>query len=107
MKKENKVNYGVAGLEDIVADVTGNNGQGGAIAVPGEKRSVGRPKVHENSTERTSISLDSEVMGKLRMLALLSGKQLSNVIEEALVKHFSAYEKKNGEIPVPDIYRKK
>ena len=54
---------------------------------------------------RTSITLDPEVMGKLRYLALNTGRQLNGIIEEALVKYFETYEKKHGEIIVPEIYR--
>ncbi len=31
-KKEKKVNYGVAGLEDLVGEINGNSKQGGAVA---------------------------------------------------------------------------
>lgn len=104
---EKKVNYGVAGLEDLVGDINGNNEQGGAIAVPTTpKRTAGRPKVHAKPLERTSITLDSEVMGKLRSLALNTGRQLNAIIEEALLDYFKGYEKKNGEIVIPEIYRK-
>lgn len=71
-----------------------------------ERRSAGRPKVYTKPLERTSITLDSEVMGKLRSLALNTGRQLNNIIEEALVKYFEGYERKNGEIAIPEIYRK-
>lgn len=71
-----------------------------------EKRSAGRPKVHKKGLERTSITLDPEVMGKLRSLALNTGRQLNAIIEEALLDYFKGYEKKNGEIVIPEIYRK-
>ena len=35
-----------------------------------------------------------------------TGRQLNGIIEEALVKYFESYEKKHGEITVPEIYRK-
>jgi hypothetical protein len=71
-----------------------------------ERRPVGRPKVNTKPLERTSITLDPEVMGKLRSLALNTGRQLNSIIEEALVKYFDSYERKNGEIVIPEIYRK-
>lgn len=71
-----------------------------------EKRSVGRPKVHKKGLERTSITLDPEVMGKLRTLALNTGRQLNSIIEEALIKFFDSYENKNGTINIPVRYRK-
>ena len=55
--------------------------------------------------ERTSITLSPEVMGKLRSLGLNTGRQLNSIIEEALVKYFESYERKHGEINVPEIYR--
>lgn len=104
---EKKVNYGVAGLEDLVGEINGNSEKGGAVAVPtAPKKAAGRPKVHARPLERTSITLDSEVMGKLRSLALNTGRQLNAIIEDALLDYFKGYEKKNGEIVVPEIYRK-
>ena len=106
---EKKVNYGVQGIEDLVADLNNSKdqtgkGQNGAIAIPSRKTS-GRPIVRTKGTARTSITLDPEVMGKLRYLALNTGRQLNSIIEEALVKYFENYEKKHGEITVPEIYR--
>ena len=107
MAEKKKVNYGVAGLEDLVGDINGNGEQGGAIAVPETpKKGAGRPKVHAHPQARTSITLDSEVMGKLRTLALNTGRQLNSIIEDALKDYFKTYERKNGEIQVPEIYKK-
>lgn len=107
MAEKKKVNYGVAGLEDLVGDINGNGEQNGAVAVPEiPKKAAGRPKVHARPLERTSITLDSVVMGKLRSLALNTGRQLNSIIEDALLDYFKGYEKKNGEIVVPEIYRK-
>ena len=106
---EKKVNYGVQGIEDLVSDLNNSKdqngtGQPGAIAIPVKKASD-RPTVRTKGTARTSITLDPEVMGKLRYLALNTGRQLNGIIEEALVKYFESYEKKHGEITVPDFYR--
>ncbi len=106
---EKKVNYGVQGIEDLVSDLNNSKDQPksekpGAIAIPSRKVS-GRPAVRTKGTARTSITLDPEVMGKLRYLALNTGRQLNGIIEEALVKYFESYEKKHGEITVPDFYR--
>ncbi len=106
---EKRVNYGVQGIEDLVANLNNSKdqpgtGQSGAIAIPSRK-ATGRPTVRKNGTARTSITLDPEVMGKLRYLALNTGRQLNGIIEEALVKYFESYEKKHGEITVPEIYR--
>ena len=106
---EKKVNYGVQGIEDLVSNLNNSKdqtgeGQKGAIAIPSKKAS-GRPTVKTKGTARTSITLDPEVMGKLRYLALNTGRQLNGIIEEALVKYFEGYEKKHGEIIVPEIYR--
>ena len=106
---EKKVNYGVQGIEDLVSDLNNSKDQSGtepsgAIAIPTRKAS-GRPVVRSKGFARTSITLDPEVMGKLRSLGLNTGRQLNGIIEEALVKYFESYEKKHGEIAVPDIYR--
>ena len=106
---EKKVNYGVQGIEDLVSDLNNSKdqtgeGQKGAIAIPSRK-STGHPTVRTKGTARTSITLDPEVMGKLRYLALNTARQLNGIIEEALVKYFENYEKKHGEITVPEIYR--
>lgn len=70
------------------------------------KRSAGRPKVHDAGTERTSITLDPIVMGKLRMLCLEQRRQLRDVIEEALKDYFERFEAEHGNIRVPATYRK-
>lgn len=106
---EKKVNYGVQGIEDLVSDLNNSKdqtgeGQTGAIVIP-TKKAAGRPTVRKKGTARTSITLDPEVMGKLRSLGLNTGRQLNGIIEEALVKYFESYEKKHGEITVPDFYR--
>jgi len=106
---EKKVNYGVQGIEDLVSDLNNSKdqngtGQPGAIAIPSRK-ATGRPTVRSKGTARTSITLSPEVMGKLRYLALNTGRQLNGIIEEALIKYFENYEKKHGEITVPEIYR--
>jgi len=106
---EKKLNYGVQGIEDLVSDLNNSKdqteeGQSGAIAIP-TRKPVGRPVVRSKGIARTSITLDPEVMGKLRSLALNTGRQLNGIIEEALIKYFENYEKKHGEIAVPEIYR--
>ena len=106
---EKRVNYGVQGIEDLVSDLNNSKDQNGteqpgAIAIPSRK-ATGRPTVRKKGTARTSITLDPEVMGKLRYLALNTGRQLNGIIEESLVKYFETYEKKHGEIIVPEIYR--
>ena len=65
-----------------------------------------KKKLEERTQARTSITLDSEVMGKLRTLALNTGSQLNSIIEDALKDYFKTYERKNGEIQVPEIYKK-
>ena len=106
---EKKLNYGVQGIEDLVADLNNSKDQpksekSGAIVIPSRKAS-GRPTVRTKGTARTSITLDPEVMGKLRYLALNTGRQLNGIIEEALVKYFENYERKHGDLIVPEIYR--
>lgn len=106
---EKKVNYGVQGIEDLVSDLNNSKDQteteqSGAITIP-QRKATGRPAVRKKGTARTSITLDPEVMGKLRCLALNTGRQLNGIIEEALVKYFENYERKHGEITVPEIYR--
>ena len=106
---EKKLNYGVQGIEDLVHDLNKSKDQNvteqsGAIAIPSRK-ATGRPAVRKKSSARTSITLDPEVMGKLRYLALNTGRQLNGIIEEALIKYFENYEEKHGEIIVPEIYR--
>ena len=106
---EKRVNYGVQGIEDLVSDLNNSKDQTeteqpGAIAIP-PRKATGRPVVRSKGTARTSITLDPEVMGKLRYLALNTGRQLNGIIEEALVKYFENYERKHGEITVPEIYR--
>lgn len=74
---------------------------------PQAKRGAGRPKVHDAGTERTSITLDPIVMGKLRMMCLEQRRQLRDVIEEALKEYFERFEAEHGTIRVPATYRNK
>ena len=109
--KRNNTDYGIQALNDLVSDLNNSKDQTGeeqpgAIAIPARK-AVGRPVVRTKATARTSITLDPNVMGKLRSLGLNTGRQLNGIIEEALVKYFETYEKKYGEIRVPEIYRNK
>lgn len=106
---EKKTNYGVQGLEDLISGLNNEQPaavQSGAIAIP-TRRTSGRPVTRKEGTARTSITLSPEVMGKLRSLALNTGQQLNCIIEQALIKHFENYEKKHGQITVPEIYRNK
>ena len=89
---EKKVNYGVQGIEDLVSDLNNSKdqtgeGQKGAIIIPSRK-AAGRPTVRTKGTARTSITLSTEVMGKLRSLGLNTGRQLNDIIEESLTKYF-------------------
>lgn len=70
-----------------------------------EKRSVGRPKKDENERRRTSISLSSITMGKLRKLGFEHDLELSTIIEEALTMYFQKYEAEHGAIRVPERFR--
>ena len=70
-----------------------------------EKRSVGRPKKDENERRRTSISLSSITMGKLRKLGFELDLELSTIIEDALTMYFQKYESEHGAIRVPERFR--
>lgn len=72
-----------------------------------QKRPVGRPKVYHGGIERTSITLEPEMMGKLRMLCLEQRRQIRDVIEEALQDYLAKFESEHGAIRVPSIYRDK
>lgn len=74
---------------------------------PKAKRPVGRPKVYHGGIERTSITLEPEMMGKLRMLCLEQRRQIRDVIEEALQDYLTKFESEHGAIRVPSIYRDK
>ena len=74
---EKKVNYGVQGIEDLVSDLNNSKDQ--------------------NGTEQPgAIAIPSRKA---------TGRPLNGIIEEALIKYFEIYEKNNGEIIVPEIYR--
>lgn len=75
--------------------------------VPKQKRPVGRPKVYYRGIERTSITLEPEMMGKLRMLCLEHRRQIRDVIEEALQEYLTKFESEHGAIRVPATYRDK
>ena len=76
-------------------------------SVPKSKRPVGRPKVYYGGIERTSITLEPEIMGKLRMFCLEQRRQIRDVIEEALQDYLTKFESEHGTIRVPATYRNK
>lgn len=97
-------------MEDLAMEASGGitgNIKSRTTMVPGATRAAGRPRVHEEPYERTSITLPSEIMGKLRMYCLEERKQLRDVIEEALKKYFIEIEKERGPISIPETYRNK
>lgn len=97
-------------MEDLAKEASGgitSNIKSGTTMIPGATRAAGRPRVHEDPYERTSITLPSELMGKLRMFCLEERKQLRDVIEEALNKYFIEIEKERGTISIPETYRNK
>lgn len=69
-----------------------------------KKRGVGRPREHE-PMEKTTVTFPSELMGKLRTLCLYDGRQIREVVAEALEKFIDKYEKENGPIPIPPRFR--
>ena len=106
--KKNQYTSGI--MEDLAKEASGGitgNIKSGTTMVPGGTRAAGRPRVHEEPYERTSITLPSELMGKLRMFCLEERKQLRDVIEEALKKYFIEIEKERGTISIPETYRHK
>lgn len=97
-------------MEDLAMEASGGitgNIKSRTTMVPGATRAAGRSRVHEEPYERTSITLPSEIMGKLRMYCLEERKQLRDVIEEALKKYFIEIEKERGPISIPETYRNK
>ncbi len=78
-----------------------------STSAPKQKRPVGRPKVYYGGIERTSITLEPEMMGKLRMLCLEQRRQIRDVIEEALQEYLIKFESEHGSIRVPATYRDK
>ena len=68
-------------------------------------RTVGRPKEHE-PYEKTTVTFPSEMMGKLRMLCVYEGRQIREVLEEALGRLIDEYEQEHGAIRVPPRFRK-
>lgn len=67
-------------------------------------KTVGRPKEHE-PYEKTTVTFPAEMMGKLRMLCLYEGKQIREILEEALGKLLDEYEQEHGSIRVPPRFR--
>jgi len=69
------------------------------------KKSVGRPKEHEQKMLKTTLTLPAEKMGKLRILAVNEGRQLREILEEGLDKVIEEYEASHGRIRIPKIYQ--
>jgi len=103
---EKKVNYGVQGLEDLVADINGNDEQSGPIDMPTKPASEYQKK-KAKMKEVTSICISAEMMGKLRFFSMNTGRKFSDIIEESLSRYFASYERKGEKISIPDIYKKR
>lgn len=69
-------------------------------------RGVGRPKEHE-TYEKTTVTFPPELMGKLKAICFYEGKQIREVLADALDKHINEYEQKHGAIRVPPRFRDK
>lgn len=63
-------------------------------------KAAGRPREHD-PYEKTTVTFPAELMGKLRMLCLYDGKQIREVLEDALDKYINEYEQEHGAIRVP------
>lgn len=69
-------------------------------------RGVGRPKEHE-PYEKTTVTFPPELMGKLKVMCLYQGKQIREVLADALEKYIIEYEQEHGVIRVPPRFRDK
>jgi IMP dehydrogenase/GMP reductase len=77
-----------------------------AVETPKERkpRGVGRPKEHE-PYEKTTVTFPPEMMGKLKVMCLYQGKQIREVLADALDKYINEYEQEHGAIRVPPRFR--
>lgn len=69
-------------------------------------RGVGRPREHE-PYEKTTVTFPPELMGKLKVMCLYEGKQIREILEDALGRLIDEYEQKHGAIRVPPRFRGK
>ena len=69
-------------------------------------KAAGRPREHD-PYEKTTVTFPAELMGKLRMLCLYDGRQIREVLEDALDKYINEYEQEHGAIRVPPRFRDK
>ena len=79
-----------------------------ATETPKERkpRGVGRPKEHE-PYEKTTVTFPPELMGKLKVMCLYQGKQIRELLADALEKYIIEYEQEHGVIRVPPRFREK
>ncbi len=68
-------------------------------------RGVGRPREHY-PYEKTTVTFPPELMGKLKVMCLYSGKQIREILEEALEKYITEYEQEHGAVRVPPRFRR-
>lgn len=69
-------------------------------------RKVGRPKEHE-TYEKTTVTFPAEMMGKLRVLCLYEGKQIREILTDALGRYIDEYEQEHGAIRIPPRFKEK
>lgn len=67
-------------------------------------RGVGRPREHE-PYQKTTVTFPPELMGKLKVMCLYEGKQIREILADALGRLIDDYEQKHGEIRVPPRFR--
>lgn len=71
------------------------------------KRKVGRPKKDrsqesENETEPRTYKLRNEILQKVKLISLKTGRSQTEVVEYALTELIDRYEKKNGILDVTE-----
>lgn len=69
-------------------------------------KKVGRPKEHE-TYEKTTVAFPAEMMGKLRVLCLYEGKQIREILSDALSQYIDEYEQEHGTIRIPPRFQEK
>lgn len=113
-KSKNNKDMKKSNFNDYFEDVMGtdpkepqNNEQEVTTTTQETKKKVGRPKKDksqesENETEPRTYKLRNEILQKVKLISIKTGRSQTEVVEFALMKMIDSFEEKNGTLDVEE-----
>lgn len=113
-KSKNNKDMKKSNFNDYFEDVMGtdpkepqNNEQEVTTTTQETKKKVGRPKKDksqesENETEPRTYKLRNEILQKVKLISIKTGRSQTEVVEFALINMIKSFEEKNGTLDVEE-----